>query len=176
MGGYGSGWQSESKTTVEDCLVLSLARLMKDKTIRPGGHYYLAVGWSNSTSSEKTSSIGLELKLEATSGTAHLRYKRTRDNECVEEPVPLTTTALPWGGYRWWFTCPLVVSGRYCVRRVGKLYLPPGARYFGCRRCYDLTYTSCQESHKYDRLYRDLGKPAGLSAAQVKQMMEQRYR
>jgi hypothetical protein len=45
-------------------------------------------------------------------------------------------------------------------RRVGKLYLPPGARYFGCRLCYDLTYTSCQESHKYDRLH-------GLMAAEM---------
>jgi hypothetical protein len=52
--------------------------------------------------------------------------------------------------------------------------MPPGGRYFGCRRCYDLTYTSCQESHKYDKLYRDLGAPMGLSAAQVKRMMEKR--
>ena len=28
---------------------------------------------------------------------------------------------------------------------MGKLYLPPGARYFGCRRCHELTYRSCQE-------------------------------
>ena len=28
-----------------------------------------------------------------------------------------------------------------------KLHLPP-ARYFGCRRCHDLTYTSCQEHDK----------------------------
>jgi hypothetical protein len=31
---------------------------------------------------------------------------------------------------------------------VGKLYLPPPARYFGCRHCHDLTYTSCQEHDK----------------------------
>jgi hypothetical protein len=42
----------------------------------------------------------------------------------------------------------LVVSGSPCYRRVGKLYLPPGGRYFGCRHCYDLTYTSCQEHDK----------------------------
>jgi len=46
--------------------------------------------------------------------------------------VSLTTTPLPWGGLRWWFTCPLVVEGRSCGRRVGKLYLPPGRGYFGC--------------------------------------------
>ena len=29
---------------------------------------------------------------------------------------------------------------------MGKLYLPPGGRYFGCRHCHDLTYRSRQES------------------------------
>jgi hypothetical protein len=32
-----------------------------------------------------------------------------------------------------------------CDRRVAKLYLPPGGRYFGCRECYRLTYRSAQE-------------------------------
>ncbi len=51
-------------------------------------------------------------------------------------------------GVRWWFVCPLVVNDRACQRRVGKLYLPGGGRYDGCRHCYDLTYTSSQESDK----------------------------
>jgi hypothetical protein len=32
------------------------------------------------------------------------------------------------------------------------LYLPPGGEVFGCRHCYGLTYESCQQSHKYDRV------------------------
>ena len=43
-------------------------------------------------------------------------------------------------------------------RRAGKLYLPSVARYFGCRRCYDLTYRSCQESHKFDTMWAELGR------------------
>jgi hypothetical protein len=31
---------------------------------------------------------------------------------------------------------------------VGKLYLPKGGRYYGCRDCCRLTYTSCQEHDK----------------------------
>ena len=46
------------------------------------------------------------------------------------------------------FVCPLVVRGSPCERRVGKLYLPPGGRYFGCRLCYDLTYESDQTHDK----------------------------
>ena len=44
-----------------------------------------------------------------------------------------------FGGERWWFTCPLKVNDVNCNRRVGKLYLPPGANYFGCRSCHELT-------------------------------------
>ncbi len=58
-----------------------------------------------------------------------------------------------------------------CGRRCGKLYLPPGGRDFGCWTCYDLTYTSCQESHKHDRWAAMLGKDLGLSARQVLRLL-----
>jgi hypothetical protein len=41
-----------------------------------------------------------------------------------------------------------MVSGQACNRRVGKLYFPPGGRYFGCRHCYCLTYRTVQEHDK----------------------------
>jgi hypothetical protein len=56
--------------------------------------------------------------------------------------------ALHLGGCRWWGRYPLQRDGIECGRRVGKLYVPPGSRYFGCRRCHDLTYTSVQEHDK----------------------------
>ena len=34
----------------------------------------------------------------------------------------------------------------FCGQRVAKLYKAPGANYFGCRHCYDLTYESRNES------------------------------
>ena len=49
-----------------------------------------------------------------------------------------TTTFPNYGGERYWFICPL--SG--CSRRVAKLYKPIGAKYFGCRHCYNLSYAS----------------------------------
>jgi hypothetical protein len=54
------------------------------------------------------------------------------------------------------------VEDRPSGRRVGKLYLPPSARYFGCRHCYDLTYNSVQQHDKrVDALRRN---PALLAA------------
>ena len=46
--------------------------------------------------------------------------------EDVRIPIRLQTTPTQFGGRRWWFTCPLIVNGVACNRRVGKLYLPPG--------------------------------------------------
>jgi hypothetical protein len=56
--------------------------------------------------------------------------------------------------------------------RVGKLYLPPDGLYFGCRHCYELTYRSCQESHKGDRLYRFIAsRIPGATPGQVKRAL-----
>ena len=61
--------------------------------------------------------------------------------------------------YTAWFVCPLVG----CGRRVGKLYLPPGGRYYGCRHCYRLTYESAQEHDP--RVSRLANDPLALYAA-----------
>lgn len=65
----------------------------------------------------------------------------------------LQRTRPHFGGVRWWFTCPSP-SGRWCNRRVGKLYLPPGAVYFGCRQCHGLTYWTAQTHDKRVNDYR----------------------
>src|SRR5579863_10722190 len=43
-------------------------------------------------------------------------------------------------------TCRLLANGRRCGRRVQKLYLPPGCKFYGCRQCYNLGYSSqCED-------------------------------
>lgn len=56
-------------------------------------------------------------------------------------------------GVRWWFSCPHMADGEQCGRRVGKLYRRPDGRHFACRHCLELTYESCRNSHRYDRLF-----------------------
>jgi hypothetical protein len=87
----------------------------------------------------------------------------------------MVSTRPYFGGRRWWFVCPLIVRGIACNRRAGKLYLPPGAKYFGCRKCHDLTYESCQDSHRFDRALGQLGADFGLSAREVRQLFKERY-
>ncbi len=88
----------------------------------------------------------------------------------VEQVVPLQTTQPHFGGLRWWFSCPQLIDGKECGRRVGKLYRPPDQRHFACRNCLDLTYESCQKSHRYDRLFTLMtGEASGEAFEAVKQ-------
>jgi hypothetical protein len=104
-----------------------------------------------------------------------LQYTFTASGQAIDYRVRLTTTRQRFGGLRWWFVCPLLVRDQPCDRRVGKLYLPPGARYYGCRHCYELTYKSCQEHDKRADAFRRnpalvaalLDNPEGASVSQL---------
>jgi hypothetical protein len=149
MGGFGSGnwyrWK-DRKSTVEESLVLS----MRDLRGRIHPHSTGTFTWTWATGN--TSSVGYFLTWHDGLPVFTLHY-RWANSEDVQIPIRLQTTPTQFGGERWWFTCPLVVGGTACNRRVGKVYLPPGARYFGCRRCHNLTYRSCQDAHESERLF-----------------------
>jgi hypothetical protein len=136
-----------------------------------------ALRWTNSVTGEQTASAGYSREVSGDRVILRLRYtvsRRDGGRIDIDKPIVLQTTPSAVGDRRWWFTCPLIMNGRACGRRVGKLYLPLGARYFGCRHCHDLTYTSCQESRRYDRLFRNLANETGVNARLVKQMFSRR--
>ena len=89
----------------------------------------------------------------------------------VEQVIPLQSTHPHFGGLRWWFTCLSIADGERCGRRVGKLYRPPDQRHFACRHCLDLTYESCQKSHRYDGLFALMaGEACGETFEAVKEV------
>ena len=183
MGGYGSGRHGGAtpKGIVEECLVLSAGKLQRDKMLREGLHASGTLTWTRIPTGEKVSSIGYEVDtLGGNPPTVRLHYTQTRrgedHGEDMDYRVSLTTTPLPWGGVRWWFICPLTSNGRSCRRRCGKLYLPPGGRYFGCRLCYNLTYESSQEAHKFDRLFGLLAADTGIPPWRVKDLLKREFR
>jgi hypothetical protein len=146
MGGFGSGsWYRGlgKKSTVEDSLTLAMW------DFRDRIHPHSAGTFTWKWISGNQCSIGYSVTC-GDDPSITLNYTR-RDGEDVKLPIWLQTTPTQFGGERWWFTCPLVVNGVACNRRVGKLHLPPAARYFGCRTCHKLTYRSCQEAHKEER-------------------------
>ena len=57
-------------------------------------------------------------------------------------------------------------------RRPTKLYLPPGGKYFGSREAYRLTYQSCQESGKFNGLFRRLAANMGTDEALIRRALK----
>jgi len=143
MGGYGSGSRSTRKVTVEECLTADISRLLKPD-ITQKSTVWGWIEWKN-RAGETLSSVNFYLDSgRDTSATLRLSYQwgSAEERIPIEEPIPMVATRPYFGGLRWWFICPLIISGRVCQRRVRRLHLPPGGRYFGCRSCYNLTYDS----------------------------------
>ncbi|MCH8157978.1 MAG: hypothetical protein IID18_09580 [Nitrospinae bacterium] len=145
MGGIGSGdwYRFDKKSTIEESLTLAM-RDVRGRISPHSGH----ITWTWAGGNKSSVSYRVTWDNEP---TVTLHYG-LRDNKDVQILIRLQTTPTQFGGERWWFTCPLIVCGVACNRRVGKVYLPPGARYFGCRKCHDLSYQSCQEAHQLERL------------------------
>lgn len=163
MGGRGSGrpfWISR-KTTVERCLYLSVAEFKGCINLSVSGD----ISWVNQQTGEQLSSIYYRL-LPETDSEPMLILSYKSDSGEVHEPVSFQKTYPYFGGVRWWFTCPV------CKRRVGKLYLPVKARLFGCRRCHNLTYKSCQESKKKNLLYILIADSIGITPDSVKTILD----
>ena len=174
MGGSGSGrwWGHSKKITVEDSHVLTARAFKPFMNTAPG-----SVGTMTWTrGEEKVASItfipegngdGRVFRFSYTCGSGE-------NAQAVDYTVRMVKAAPHFGGVRWYFLCPLVVNREPCLRRVSKLYLPPGGIYFGCRECYGLTYTSSQESHKFDGLYKMLAANVGrgLTSQDVKRALK----
>ncbi len=172
MGGYRSGRRrgTPRKDTVEDCWSLDINWLTREGVFDCCGVRTGTVHWFGSYNGEEISRIGY--KVCVPEGWIRLQYTLTDMAESFDYQIRLTETALPWGGARRWFSCPLVHEGQYCNRRVGVLYLGPEGRYYGCRHCYDLTYRSCRESHKTDPFWGEYG----LSPTETRHVTDQAAR
>ena len=99
--------------------------------------------WVWERDGERVASINVETQRHS----AVLKYRiRSFDGEWsnVEQHVAIDWTPCRFGGERPWFWCSVHSGGRYCGRRVTKLY--GGGRLFACRHCYRLAYASQQES------------------------------
>lgn len=133
--------------------------ILKPNTLRSGS----CVWFRDASRREQTASIGYEVNTRDTPPWVRLLYAVTGTTDSFDYRIRLAITRPRFGGLRWWFICPLVANGRPCERRVGKLYLPAGGRYFGCRHCHNLTYRSVQEHDKRVDTLRRQG-PAALWA------------
>jgi hypothetical protein len=146
MGGYGSGGWSRwgSKSTTESQHRIDIRWLKKQGYLQPGKFGLLS--WSRRN--KETGSIGFRMEADR----MVLNYRHRPHNgewEKVEQTVSFDRTPCNYGGHRTWFLCPR------CWKRVAVLY--GSGKYFFCRHCCDLIYSSQQESRPY-RLLRKARK------------------
>ena len=187
MGGAGSsrwGAYYQRKIAVEDCWMISTSRLkssFSELPSTPPARYCRAVKigsgtlkrvyyWVNPHGSDNGQPL-LKLVYDCSDSLSPR----------VKLAVELTYTHPNYGGQRWWFRCPLVRdNGKVCSKRIAKLWLPPGQRYFGCSECHELTYRSSLECHNFDGLFSMMGasgadeKTAEIGRATLKDLILQK--
>lgn len=152
MGGIGSGsWvRSGRRATVEQGLTLPV-RAFRECLVTGGVGVLRWEGCGESPAATMAFRVGVG------DATVNPTLRLWRANGVAPSlSISLTRTHTRWGD-RWWFRCPLVRDGALCGRRCGKLYLPPDATMFGCRRCHGLTYRTAQQAHCAERVLAHLG-------------------
>ena len=139
----------DKKDTVEDCRSVSISFLKKHGYLSEPCSMSGSIVWKNYYG-EETSSISIAVSTMYDDNYVRFQYTTTNRNTGekteYDYKVQLTTTPCNFGGVRYWFICPLSKKGVYCGCRVAKLYKAPGANYFGCRHCYNLSYETRNES------------------------------
>lgn len=173
MGGLGSGrWgEYQKKLTVDQCRILNMSVFKNGGILRANMYRHAELQAFYVGLRQETTSIDFLINTrDMACPSIQLGYTLLRYQEYMRYHVALTTDLLYSGGLRWYFECPISVNGIPCGRRVTKLFLPPGQRYFACRICNALTYKSCQQSHVYDRVYAEMAVKYGTSVEAVKRV------
>lgn len=142
MGGNGSGsyYRWNKKDTTNDYLYLDINRWRT----KGSWLYYRGVS-SWSSSGNRIAAINYSIYPERLE--IILSWNDKSETKQVQK-IRITSRQQPFGNCRYYFVCS------NCRRKVFKLY---AGTFFYCRKCCDLTYVSCQESHKYNIIARMLG-------------------
>jgi hypothetical protein len=164
MGGYGSG-RPGNRPIAEESLALpldrhflaSIARLQRAGI----GHAGHVLTWYRGDHKIAACGVAFYLPPDGHIGMV-LSYSLNGDPR--RQAITIDWTATPFGRRPWW-QCPL------CRRRCARLYNPQGHSWY-CRRCWNVTYTSSNESDKrlaygrcWDVLDQDvLGRAASTGA------------
>jgi hypothetical protein len=135
MGGYGSDRQ-DGRPTVENGLVLDLAKLLRDGYLVRGQRVCGTLHWREVKSGQEVGAVtyGADLT-EPAAAWVRLLYS-SENRRRLDYKVYLTATRPRFGGLRLWFACP--VSERRCT----KLYRPFGGDLFAARTVWRLGYSS----------------------------------
>jgi hypothetical protein len=163
------------KTRVDEVPSIDILDLQRNKVFSSGPDIAWTACWYRGEDVTASISYRLETRGYVIEGVRF--FYITIDTNCGEKKdfnyvIPVVSTLCNFGGVRWWFVCPLFVNDCVCNRRCRIVYMPPGAEYFGCRKCYELTYESRQR-HR-DKFYEGFEKPYMILQKARKQLPKKR--
>ena len=147
MGGYGSGRRSNNPK-IEDCNSIDANQLNRDGCLKCG--WYGTTTWSRN--GVKISSIGMR----ASTNNLNLSYYSEKYGT-VTQSITIERRPCRFGGSRAYFRCK-------CSERIVKLYSI--GKYFLCRHCHRLPYSSKNEGH-WDRALRHRNKQRRLLSRNI---------
>ena len=93
---------------------------------------------------------GLYINLTIKSDNIIVKWQKAQETTFNRQLIYTSQQPQYLGNYRYYLICP------NCNNRYEKLYFYSG---FYCRKCLHLTYQSCQDSHKFDRLAKYIDIP-----------------
>ena len=148
------------KTRVDEARAIDVLDLQRKGVFRKNVGMIWKLSWSRE--GEEVASVSYRVESEEGNPSGLRFMYSTTDNETGEKKdynytISVESTPCNYGGKRWWYICPLVVNGISCGRRCRIIYMPPGAKCFGCRECHQLTYESRQR-HR-EAFYEGFEKP-----------------
>jgi hypothetical protein len=139
MGGSGSTrWRGYvRKTTVEDCLTITVRDLFQDEDAVLGVSTR-ALRWQDGLKGAVLLTAHLTIELDRGKGLrCTIRHRTGLPSQMMAQVIPVELEPSYWGVRRW-------LTRPSCGRRCGKLYRPANGL-FGCRGCNNLMYQGCQE-------------------------------
>jgi hypothetical protein len=146
MGGFGSGRKLFKKQTVEDAICIDANWMATEKILQEGNFNDGGLSWFYEGEAPFCS-VNYEAHCNLPDPFLRLHYI-VDESERVDFKVFLKKIPAKFGGVHWYFICP----SNGCDRLAIKLYIIVGLKYFVCRKCANLTYKSCQESHRFKYL------------------------
>lgn len=169
MGGFGSGWHGKGrgKKAVDECLRLDVQYFKHLGALQSGYTAYVTLNWLQGDRNP-SGLVRSHVWCNISNAPPQAYFTHEFGGGSYHQEIFLTPSETEFEGHRWWWVCP--EDG--CGRRVRYLYLPAGENVFRCRGCWDLTFQSCRDSHRHDRLYMYVANLMGIGFQEAKEVIE----
>jgi hypothetical protein len=139
----------DKKTEADGLCILDMKWLRKQKYIEEHCIWNGSLYWTHRPTGDR-SSISAYIDNTTYTPTMRLTYTQTShssgEKTDLDYSIKLIKTLCRFGGFRYWFKCPLQKNGIPCPHKSSKLYL--SRKYFGRRHCHQLSYHSKNENRK----------------------------